>query len=199
MLFSGTYAEIMAMINAFGAPVYLVDVDRGGCFVGLGMNSLAEEYLGVSNEVFRGRDQEDFTGLSDSHRVRAQRAVSGYRRCVELGSQITDEAEIKLDDGTSWWGRHTCIPIFSESGEVRRLMITSLDIIELKKTQENLENALTRLLSGFVTICATCKDIKEDSDQWMPVEHYLSSDTNDVQFSHGYCPKCYDLAVQELK
>ncbi len=189
----------MAMINAIGAPVYLVDVDPGGCFVGLGMNSLAEEYLGVSNEVFRGRDQEDFTGLSDSQRVRAQRAVSDYRRCVELGSQITDEAEIKLDDGTSWWGRHTCIPILSESGEVRRLMITSFDITELKKTQESLENALTRLLSGFVTICATCKDIKEDSDQWMPVEHYLSSDTNDVQFSHGYCPKCYESAVQELK
>ncbi len=47
MLFSGTYAEIMAMINAFGAPVYLVDVDPGGCFVGLAFNSRAEEYFGV--------------------------------------------------------------------------------------------------------------------------------------------------------
>ncbi len=47
MFLSGTYKEIMATINAIGAPVYVVDVDPGGCFVGLGMNSLAEEFLGV--------------------------------------------------------------------------------------------------------------------------------------------------------
>ena len=61
-------------------------------------------------------------------------------------------------------------------------MITGLDITELKETQGRLENALTRVLSGFVTICASCKDIKEDSDRWVPVERCLSGDANDVQF-----------------
>ncbi len=78
-------------------------------------------------------------------------------------------------------------------------MITTTDITELKETQNKLENALTRVLSGFVTICATCKDIKEDSNHRVQVERYLNNDANDVKFSQGYWPTCFDLAMQELK
>ncbi len=198
MLFGETYEETMAMVNAIGAPVYVVDVEPSGNFMFLGGNSLAEEYF--EDLGARGRDVEDLAGLSDLLRSRRKRWLRYFRRCVEVGSQIVMEAEMmELEDGTLRWGRHTCVPIFGESGEIRRLMITSLDITELKETQERLETALTRVLSGFVTICATCKNIKEDSDQWVGVEHYLSSEANDVQFSHGYCPKCYESAVQELK
>ena len=199
MLFGGTYKEVMAMINTIGAPVYLVDVSPGGRFVGLAFNSRAEEYFGVSSETFIGRDLEDLAGLSDSQIVRRQRGVVDYRRCMERASPVTSEHRTPLEDETFKWGRFTFVPIFDEAGEIRRLMITITDITELKETQERLENTLTRVLSGFVTICATCKNIKEDSGQWVRVEHYLSSDINDVQFSHGYCPKCYESAVQELK
>ena len=199
MFLSGTREEIRAAIEMIGAPVMLVDVNLGGRFTGFELNTLAKQYTEIPREIFIDRDLEDLTGLSDVHSFRFQRAVSIFSECVELGLQKTTEFETVLENGDSRWGRHTVVPILGESGEVRRLMITSMDITELKETQKRLESALTRVLSGFVTICSTCKDIKEDSGQWVPVEHYLSSDANDVQFSHGYCPKCYESAIQELK
>ena len=200
MYLSGTYEEVMAMINAIGAPIVLVDVDPDDHFSGFGLNSLAEEYFGFSNERYRGLNIEDLRGLSGDQRLIAQRAMSSYRRCIEVGLQITTEdVEIKPEDGTSRWGRHTIVPLFSKSGAIRQLMITSIDITELKETQEKLEIALTRLLSGFVHICATCKNIRDESENWVRVEQYMANHSDDVQFSHGYCPKCYESAIQELK
>lgn len=317
----------MASIHAIGAPVYLVEVDPSGRFIGLEFNSLAEEYFGVTAESFVGRDLEDPTGLSDARILRRQRGVSDFRRCIEQGSPFTAEYQTPWEDETLRWGRFTFVPIFNESGEIRRIMttitditefkesqkqlktimdtigepimildvkpcerftfsilnraaeqyfsvsndeysgmdldnfegldatriaqrksatavskrciatrapvmsetkhlkrdgsyrwgrntnapifdsngkvhqimVTSVDITELKETQEKLENSLTRMLSGFVKICATCKDIRNDSNQWVRVEHYLDNDAHDVKFSHGYCPKCFDLAMQEIK
>ena len=63
--------------------------------------------------------------------------------------------------------------------------------------QKKLENALAQVLSGYLTICATCKSI-QDGSTWLPVEQYLIGDSDGVKFTHGYCPDCYQLAVGEL-
>lgn len=44
-------------------------------------------------------------------------------------------------------------------------------------------------LRGLVTICANCKNIRDEQNNWHPVEHYLSRKTQ-VDFSHGICPEC---------
>ena len=64
-------------------------------------------------------------------------------------------------------------------------------------TQERLQEALTRLLSGYVTICAACKKIEGQSERWTPVEQYIEQRT-EVQFTHGLCPICLDKASAEL-
>ncbi len=68
---------------------------------------------------------------------------------------------------------------------------------QLKDTQEHLEKALTRLLGGFVTICATCKKVKNKRERWTPIEQYIEQ-RMDIQFSHGLCPTCHDEALLEL-
>ena len=108
----------MAMINAIGAPVYLVDVDPSGRFIGLGFNSLAQEYFGVTNEGFTGRDLEDSTGLSDARILRRQRGVSDYRRCIERGAPVTAEHQTPWEDETLRWGRFTFVPIFTANSRV---------------------------------------------------------------------------------
>lgn len=69
-------------------------------------------------------------------------------------------------------------------------------ITKLKKSeaerlalQKKLEESLTKLLSGFVPICANCKNIREEEGMWIQIEGYIQKHT-DVQFSHGICPKC---------
>ena len=199
MLFPGTYEETLAIINAIGTPVYLVNVSSEDRFINLACNYRAEEFFGVSNETFAGRDLEDLEGLSDMDIFRVRRGVVAFRQCIERASPVTLEFQAPKEAKIFRWGRLTFVPIFSELGKVDQIMVTVTDITELKETQASLENALTRVLSGFVMICATCKNIKEDSDQWVPVERYLTNDANDVHFSHGYCPNCYEMATRELR
>ena len=61
--------------------------------------------------------------------------------------------------------------------------------------QKRLEEALTKTLSGYITICANCKKIqKEDSNpemqqSWQQIESYISK-VSEAQFSHSICPEC---------
>jgi hypothetical protein len=55
--------------------------------------------------------------------------------------------------------------------------------------QKRLQEALTKILSGFLPICAKCKRIRSDTSKWVGVETYIRDHT-DVEFSHSICPEC---------
>jgi hypothetical protein len=59
-----------------------------------------------------------------------------------------------------------------------------------------LEEALARLLSGFVPICMYCKSVRDTEETWHSVEHYLAQRA-DLQFSHGICPTCFQQHFPE--
>jgi AmiR/NasT family two-component response regulator len=44
-------------------------------------------------------------------------------------------------------------------------------------------------LRGLVTICAHCKQIRDDHGAWQVVERYIEARSS-AKFSHGICPKC---------
>lgn len=46
-----------------------------------------------------------------------------------------------------------------------------------------------RLLSGLLPICAWCKRVRDDNDQWQPLETYIH-DHSEADFTHGLCPDC---------
>ena len=56
---------------------------------------------------------------------------------------------------------------------------------------DELEAALdqVKLLQGFLPICASCKQIRDDQGYWNQLETYLSHHA-DVVFSHCLCPEC---------
>ena len=56
----------------------------------------------------------------------------------------------------------------------------------------------TITLGGFVTICATCKKVKNERERWSTVEQYIEQRI-DIRFSHGLCPPCHDEALLELE
>jgi phosphoserine phosphatase RsbU/P len=58
---------------------------------------------------------------------------------------------------------------------------------------KSLEEALANVkqLQGLLPICAYCKSIRDDKNYWRRVEIYIS-DHADVQFSHSFCPDCYE-------
>ena len=59
-------------------------------------------------------------------------------------------------------------------GQVTQIMVTSFDLTDLIKSQNHMENLLTKTLSGFVKICAGCKDIHHN-DSWISIEQYAEN------------------------
>jgi hypothetical protein len=66
---------------------------------------------------------------------------------------------------------------------------------EQYQLQLKLEDAMTKLLGGFVSICSVCKKVRipeeelEGKETWQSIESYISHHS-DVKFSHGYCTEC---------
>jgi low affinity Fe/Cu permease len=62
---------------------------------------------------------------------------------------------------------------------------------QVRQRTKELEKALTevKILSGFLPICASCKDIRTESGEWEQIESYIR-DHSEAEFSHSYCPKC---------
>ncbi|MBW1988527.1 MAG: hypothetical protein JRI97_03180 [Deltaproteobacteria bacterium] len=60
---------------------------------------------------------------------------------------------------------------------------------EQKDLERRLADALAKILSGFLPICARCKRIREETGRWSPIETYIQDHTEAV-FSHSLCPDC---------
>jgi hypothetical protein len=54
-----------------------------------------------------------------------------------------------------------------------------------------LQHALgeVKTLKGFLSICAYCKNIRDDKGYWKKIETYIH-DHSEAEFSHGICPEC---------
>jgi K+-sensing histidine kinase KdpD len=47
-----------------------------------------------------------------------------------------------------------------------------------------------RLLEGILPICSSCKSIRDENNQWVQLEGYITAHSS-AQFSHGFCPRCF--------
>ena len=45
------------------------------------------------------------------------------------------------------------------------------------------------VLEGCLPICSFCKKIRDDNNNWQPLERFIS-DRSNAQFTHGCCPEC---------
>ena len=86
--------------------------------------------------------------------------------------------------GLAFWSQHT-------KGKRERVLLQErLRAEQEARTLEKaLAEALTKVLGGFISICANCKRVRGPHNEWSPVETYVTSKT-DAQFSHGICPGC---------
>jgi K+-sensing histidine kinase KdpD len=48
-----------------------------------------------------------------------------------------------------------------------------------------------RLLEGILPICAWCKNIRDEHNNWVQLEGYIT-EHSEAHFSHSLCPECYE-------
>lgn len=51
------------------------------------------------------------------------------------------------------------------------------------------DTLLTRVIDGFIPICANCKSVRTAEERWVSVENYIMS-RSEAEFTHGLCPDC---------
>jgi hypothetical protein len=64
-------------------------------------------------------------------------------------------------------------------------------LLKERNTTANLRKALAeiKILEGILPICASCKKIRNQHNDWQQMEAYIS-EHSEAQFSHGLCPEC---------
>jgi len=73
-----------------------------------------------------------------------------------------------------------------------------IDVDELRRAQSReriLDCVSMSSSSRLVAICAYCKRIRDASEKWESIERYVEA-RSEAQFSHGYCPDCYEKYVR---
>lgn len=63
--------------------------------------------------------------------------------------------------------------------------------LELKKVTFSLAEALEsiRVMEGLLSICAHCKNIRDDNGSWIRIEEHVRRHS-EAQLTHGICPSC---------
>lgn len=64
--------------------------------------------------------------------------------------------------------------------------------VALMKAEED-----AALLRSMLSVCAWCRQIRDEADGWMPLEHYMERHTT-TQLTHGICPDCATRTLGEL-
>jgi CheY-like chemotaxis protein len=75
-----------------------------------------------------------------------------------------------------------------------------VDVDELRARLKAAERMLglrqhVQQLEGLLPICSYCKRIRDSSERWESIERYVEA-RSEAQFSHGYCPDCYEKYVR---
>ncbi|MGR3177085.1 MAG: hypothetical protein ACUZ8E_03395 [Candidatus Anammoxibacter sp.] len=52
-------------------------------------------------------------------------------------------------------------------------------------------------MEGLLPICAACKKIRDDKNNWNHIETYIR-DRSDADFTHTICPECAKELYPEL-
>lgn len=60
-----------------------------------------------------------------------------------------------------------------------------------------------KLYEEILPVCCLCKKIRDDRERpghqsWLPADTYLTRKTN-IKISHGYCPECFELTMNQFK
>ncbi len=71
------------------------------------------------------------------------------------------------------------------------IWVVAILSIQRRKMHKERENALleVKILRGFLPICSSCKNIRNDDGYWSQIESYIR-DHSEAEFSHSLCPCC---------
>lgn len=116
--------------------VFIINVTENRRFVVNDFNEIQTEYLNMDRDDIQGKYVEDIfpDGVAES-------IIEHYLDCVETGMEITYEEDVRLPGRGRRQYLTTLSPIKNQSGEIYRLVGSSIEITDRKKAEESLKKS----------------------------------------------------------
>ena len=123
---------------------------------------------------------------------------SPLSRIIQGEEEVVCDTAKNCNDGRKRFFIITARPFLNANNEMIGIVESFQDISKRKLAEdakedliEELQNASdeVNLLSDFLPICASCKNIRDDKGYWNQIESYLREHSG-VEFTHGICPDC---------
>jgi PAS domain S-box-containing protein len=169
-------------------PSFVFDVET---LQFLDVNEAAIEHYGYSLQDFFSMTLKDMRPPEDAAMFLER--VAQIKDGIAMVSLPTRHLK---KDGTIIYVEITA-RAFKYLGKRVELVITK-DITERKRAEEERELLIVKLqealakvktLSGFLPICASCKNVRNDQGYWEQIEIYVRDHSN-AEFSHSIYPGC---------
>jgi PAS domain S-box-containing protein len=149
-------------------------------------------YTWISSSV-RGSTYQDYIGRTDDEIVGGEegsRLTLIKQEVLRTGVGLRTETTVRFVGVT----RHFDLvvePATDGKGAITGLICSATDTTPWRNLIVKLQDALgeVQLLSGLLSICASCKRIKQNDEKWESLETYIS-EHSEVRLSHGLCPEC---------
>ncbi len=140
-----TYAQLQqrqqfleSLYQGVAHPIMVIDVLLSGEFRFVEMNPASERWMGKGLEEVKDKSPEQIFAAAEATTI-----VDNYTRCVQEGRPIVYETYCQSQD--SWW-LTTLTPLYNQESQIYRLISSSLDITERRKTEVNLSQLFNKIL-----------------------------------------------------
>ncbi len=142
---------------------------------------------------------ENWIGKTDTELLGGESAANVVEHDLTVLNDektVVAEEAVPTPDGARCWLSYKFL-LHDDLGQ-KQVGGLSFDITARKAAEQERERLVSELrealaevktLSGFLPICASCKNIRDDTGYWQQIESYLSEHAN-VEFTHGICPEC---------
>jgi|SRR5688572_9970282 len=182
-----TSAQVaLRIVNRISAMVAFWDRDQKCVFA----NDAYMDWFGRSAEEMKGITMKELLGpLYEKNLPFILGALRGEKQVFER--------QIPLPHGGMRESIATYTPEIVD-GVVLGFSVHVADVTLLRDRERALEAALRErdethaevlTLRGLLPICAACKSIRDEKDEWHSLEEYVSHHA-EVKFTHSICPAC---------
>ena len=173
--------------------VVIFALDTHYCYIAFNSNHKQTMKMIWGVDIELDKCMLDYIGNDEDR----QKAKENFDRAL-AGDSFTVEEEYGDSSLERRYYHNIYNPITNESEEIIGLTVILTDITVRKKIEHErniliteLQEALDKVktLSGLLPVCSNCKKIRDDDNNWQPIENYID-ENSDAQLSHSLCPEC---------